>query len=110
MEAHRIHTAYRALLKASKGSVAREEVPLIRKALNLAIRACGDNVILTGEPEILHSLSVATIIAGEMGLGQTSIITALLHDSYSRVGLTPQELEKTFNKEVPEIQIGRAHV
>ena len=110
MEAHRIHTAYRALLKASKGSVAREEVPLIRKALNLAIRACGDNVILTGEPEILHSLSVATIIAGEMGLGQTSIITALLHDSYSRVGLTPQELEKTFNKEVPEILQGFSRI
>jgi GTP pyrophosphokinase len=41
-----------------------------------------------------------------MGLGTTSIITALLHDAYNRLGITPLELEKEFGKKVVEILQG----
>ncbi len=70
------------MLTAAKNNVAREDYGIIRKALDLAIKSCGEKNTITGEPKILHALSVARIIAGEMGLGLTSIITALLHDSY----------------------------
>jgi GTP pyrophosphokinase len=78
----------------------------IRRALDLALKACSGNSILTGKPEILHALSVATIVSEEMGLGTTSIITALLHDAYNRLGITPLELEKEFGKKVVEILQG----
>ncbi|MCU0472480.1 MAG: RelA/SpoT family protein [Bacteroidales bacterium] len=110
MEDNKIQSGYRALLRASRNSVAREEIPKIRRALDLAIGACGGNVILTGEMEILHTLSVARIIAGEMGLGLTSIITAILHDSYNRLGISPEELEKEFGKKVVEILNGFSRV
>ena len=98
------------LLRASKNTVSPEDTAKIRRALDLAVEASGDKIILTGEPEILHALSVARIIAGEMGLGLTSIITALLHDSYNNLSITPKELEKEFGKKVVEILNGFSRI
>jgi len=105
-DSQKINSGYRALLLAAKNTVAFEDNVKIRRALDLAIEACGDRIILTGEPEILHALSVARIIAGEMGLGLTSIITALLHDSFNNLSLTSKELEKEFGIKVVEILNG----
>ncbi len=110
METQKVNRAYRALLKAAKNSLAPGDNLKIREALDLAIKACGDNITLTGEPEILHALSVAAIIAGEMGLGLTSIITALLHDSYNKLDTTPQQLEKQFGKKAVEILQGFSRI
>jgi len=106
----KINSAYRALLLAAKNVVTAEDTVIIRRALDLAMEASGDKVILTGEPEILHALSVARIIAGEMGLGLTSIITALLHDSYNSLNLPPKDLEKEFGKKVVEILNGFSRI
>jgi GTP pyrophosphokinase len=106
VDINKINSGYKALLEASKNIVAPEDLRKIRKALDLAIEASGDKVILTGEPEILHALSVARIIAAEMGLGLTSIVTALLHDSYSDMRLPPKDLEKVFGIKVVEILNG----
>ncbi|MCX6260489.1 MAG: RelA/SpoT family protein [Bacteroidia bacterium] len=105
-EAQKIDRAYRTLLKTAKSSLAPGDTKKIRRALNLALKACSGNSILTGKPEILHALSVAPIVSEEMGLGTTSIITALLHDAYNRLGITPLELEKEFGKKVVEILQG----
>ncbi len=110
VDTQKINNGYKALLEASINIVSKEDFPVIRRALDLAIEACGDNVILTGEPEILHALSVARIIAGEMGLGLTAIITSLLHDSYNRLSLTPKDLEKEFGKKALEILNGFSRI
>ena len=110
VDSQKILTGYRALLHAAKNTVATEDNDKIRKALDLAVQACGDKIIITGEPEILHALSVAKIIAGEMGLGLTSIITALLHDSYNNLNLAPNLLEKEFGKKVVEILDGFSRI
>lgn len=110
MEAQRINTAYRSLLKAAGDSLSPEDIIKVREALDLAIKACKNNLTLTGEPEVLHALSVASIIAGEMGLGLTTIITALLHDSYTRLELSDEQLEKSFGKKVVEILKGFARI
>lgn len=109
-DAQTINNGYRALLQAAKNTVSREDNKIIKRALDLAVEACGDKIILTGEPEILHALSVARIIAGEMGLGLTAIVTALLHDSYSNLSLTPKDLEKEFGKKVVEILKGFSRI
>ena len=106
----KIQSGYQALLEASKNVVAPEDNEKLRRALDLAVEASGDKIILTGEPEILHVLSVARIIAGELGLGLTSIVTALLHDSYGSLSVTPKELEKEFGKKVIEILNGFSRV
>lgn len=110
MEPEKIQSGYRALLKASRNSVAAEDNKVIRRALDLAVKACGDKVILTGEAQILHALSVARIIAGEMGLGLTSIVTALLHDSVDNLEISKKDIEKEFGKKVVEILDGFSRV
>jgi len=106
----KVRSGYRALLQAAKSTVAAKDIVKIRKALDLAIESCGNRFIITGESEILHALSVARIIAGEMGLGLTSIITALLHDSYDNLSLQPKEIEKEFGKKVVEILTGFSRI
>ncbi|MEI6050697.1 MAG: RelA/SpoT family protein [Bacteroidota bacterium] len=110
VDTNKIYNAYRALLQTAKNTVTAEDRVKIRRALDMAIIACCDKTILTGEPEILHALSVARIIAGEMGLGVTSIITALLHDSYNNLNISPKELEKEFGKKVVEILNGFSRI
>ncbi len=109
-ERKRIDNGYRALLQASKNTVASEDVVKIRRALNLAVEACENKTIITGEPEIVHVLNVARIIAGEMGLGLTSIITALLHDSFNKLKLTEKEIERELGKKVVEILNGFSRI
>ena len=110
MELKKIQPGYRALLRAARNIVSPEDLPKIRRALNLAIKSCGDSVTITGEPKILHALSVARIIAGEMSLGLTSIITALLHDSYNTLEISSKEIEKELGKKVVEILNGFSRV
>jgi len=109
-ETQKIYSGYRALLQVSKNTISPEDNVKIRRALDLAVEASGDKIILTGEPEILHALSVAKIISGEMGLGLTSIVTAILHDSYNNLSITPKELEKEFGKKVVEILNGFSRI
>ena len=105
-----IYSHYKALLQAAKNTVATEDVPKIRRAMELAAEACSDETTITGEPMILHSLSVARIIAGEMGLGLTSIITALFHDFYGKLSINQKEIEKEFGKKVVEIMQGFSRI
>lgn len=106
----KIYSAYKGLLLAARNTVAQEDYVRIRKALELAMKASGDKITLTGEPEIIHALSVARIIAGEIGLGLTSIVTALLHDSYNNLPVSQSEIEKEFGKKVVEILNGFSRI
>jgi guanosine-3',5'-bis(diphosphate) 3'-pyrophosphohydrolase len=106
----KIQSGYRALLRASRNSVQPEDNRKIRRALDLAVAACDGRTIFTGEPEILHVLSVARIVAGEMGLGLTAIITAILHDSYDNLNVTAKDIEKEFGIKVVEILNGFSRI
>jgi GTP diphosphokinase / guanosine-3',5'-bis(diphosphate) 3'-diphosphatase len=101
-----INSSYRALLRASEGFLAPGDVLRIRKALNLAIVACGEKTTITGQSTILHSVSVARIVAGEMNLGTTSVVAAILHDSIDSINLNIEELTREFGKSVAGILEG----
>jgi guanosine-3',5'-bis(diphosphate) 3'-pyrophosphohydrolase len=105
-----IYSKYRALLLASKGSVTPNELKKIRRALDLVMAASEGKTTITGDSLVIHALNVARIIAGEMGLGITSIICALLHDSYDSLGLSREEIKKEFGNNVPEILDGLAKI
>ncbi|NQU33560.1 MAG: bifunctional (p)ppGpp synthetase/guanosine-3',5'-bis(diphosphate) 3'-pyrophosphohydrolase, partial [Bacteroidetes bacterium] len=57
----------------------------------------------SGEPFILHPISVAIIAAKEIGLGRTSIISALLHDTVEDTDLTLEDIVGIFGDEVAKI-------
>jgi len=71
---------YRALMRAWNANKGIQENNRVRKAFIMASQAHNTMRRRTGEPYIYHPLEVARIVAGEIGLGETAIISALLHD------------------------------
>jgi len=76
---------------------------MVRKAFRVAADAHSHMRRKTGEPFIYHPLAVATIAAEEIGLGRTSIISALLHDTVEDTDLTLSDIEVMFGSEVARI-------
>jgi GTP pyrophosphokinase len=52
----------------------------------------------SGEPYIYHPIAVARICAEEMGLGATSVVCALLHDTVEDTHITLQDVEDLFGE------------
>lgn len=76
-----------------------DEEALISSAYAFAENAHKDQKRLSGEPYFLHLSATAKILA-EYGMGATTIAAGLLHDTVEDVGVTAEELEKKFNKEI----------
>ncbi len=102
-ERKEILNRYRKLLKSIKRKITPEERKNIRKAFDLAVKAHANIRRKSGEPYIYHPIAVAQICAEEMGLGDTSIICALLHDTVEDTDITLQDIEKLFGKKVASI-------
>ena len=54
----------------------------------------------SGEPYIYHPIAVATIAAGDIGLGRTSITCALLHDVVEDTEYTLDDIRQQFGEKV----------
>jgi len=89
---------YRSLLRASRRSNAPKERALIRKAFDVAVEAHKNDRRKTGEPYIYHPIAVAKIVADEIGLDTTSIVSALLHDTVEDTYITLDDIENLFGK------------
>ena len=75
-----IQDGFNALLNDYLKSNHRRKVERITKAFNFANQAHAGVKRRSGEPYIMHPIAVARIVCREMGLGSTSICSALLHD------------------------------
>jgi GTP pyrophosphokinase len=94
---------YRGLLRSIKGHRTAEESRMIRKAFNIAVEAHKDQRRKTGEPYIYHPIAVARICAEEIGLGTTSVVAALLHDTVEDTDLTLDDVKDLFGPTVATI-------
>jgi len=94
---------YRGLLRAVPGERSAEDSRLIRKAFNIAVEAHKDQRRKTGEPYIYHPIAVARICAEEIGLGTTSVVAALLHDTVEDTDLTLDDVKDLFGTTVATI-------
>ncbi len=102
-ERQEILKAYKGLLKACKKVRDKGDTKLIRKAFDIAVDAHKDMRRKSGEPYIYHPIAVARITAEEIGLGTTSIICALLHDTVEDTDITLDDVERWFGKKVRRI-------
>ena len=105
-EKQEILKRYRGLLRAGKKIRTDQEKKLIRKALTVAIDAHKDMRRKSGEPYIYHPIEVARITADEIGLGTTSIICALLHDTVEDTHITLDDINSMFGAKVTNIVDG----
>lgn len=101
-----IQQAYRQLLKSIKSEMDQEDRRRIRMAYELAVQAHSHQRRKSGEPYILHPITVARICAEEIGLGPTAIVCALLHDVVEDTEVTLEEIREQFGGRIAKIVDG----
>ncbi|RLD43704.1 MAG: RelA/SpoT family protein [Bacteroidetes bacterium] len=94
---------YRRLIEVWHTRKTVEDRWMVRKAFRLAADAHRDMRRKTGEAFIFHPIEVATIAAGEIGLGRTSIISALLHDTVEDTTVKLEDISRMFGTDVAKI-------
>ncbi len=105
-EKKEIAIRYKHMLEDTYQTLSKEDKVLIRKAFDLAAEAHEDQRRKTGEPYIFHPISVAKIVANEIGLGANSIAAALLHDVVEDTKYTFADLEQIFGETITKIVNG----
>ena len=103
LEKKQIVKEYRNLLKALKGNLTKADRKQIRSAFEMAADAHKGMRRKSGEPYILHPLAVAQIVAGEIGLGPTAVICALLHDVVEDTEISLTDITLEFGKPIAQI-------
>ncbi len=101
-----INDAFQHLLESYLASRHRKKVDLITKAFNFAKQAHKGVRRLSGEPYIMHPIAVAQIACEEVGLGSTSICSALLHDVVEDTDYTTEDIENIFGAKIAQIVDG----
>lgn len=101
-----IQEAYKRLIDTYLASPHRKKVDIIEKAFNFAKHAHQGVRRLSGEPYIMHPLAVAQIVCEEIGLGSTSICSALLHDVVEDTDYTVEDIRNIFGPKIAQIVDG----
>ena len=101
-----IQQAFQKLLDDYLATKHRKRVEIITKAFNFANQAHKGVRRRSGEPYILHPLAVASIVCNEIGLGSTSICSALLHDVVEDTDYTVEDIENMFGPKIASIVDG----
>ncbi len=101
-----ISEAYDRLIGDYLNSRHRKKVDIITKAFNFARQAHKGVRRLSGEPYIMHPIAVAQIVCSEIGLGSTSICSALLHDVVEDTDYTVEDIANMFGEKIAQIVDG----
>lgn len=101
-----INEAFQDLLNAYLATKHRKKVEIITKAFNFAKQAHKGVKRRSGEPYIMHPIAVAKIVCVEIGLGSTSICSALLHDVVEDTDYTVEDIENIFGPKIAQIVDG----
>ena len=83
-----------------------EDHKLIHKAFEVAMGAHQGVRRKSGELYIMHPLSVARIVAAEIGLGSKGVAAALLHDVVEDTDYTIEDIQSIFGEKVASIVDG----
>ena len=94
---------YRHLLRSCKRTLEKGDKKTIREAFELSLEAHKDMRRKSGEPYIFHPLAVAQIAAEEIGLGTTSVVCALLHDTVEDTHISLADINHKFGEKVAKI-------
>jgi GTP diphosphokinase / guanosine-3',5'-bis(diphosphate) 3'-diphosphatase len=81
------------------------DIDLLRRAYIFSAKEHKDQVRASGEPYLIHPLTVAEILA-EMRMDVVTVSTGLLHDVVEDTLTTLQDIEKYFGKDVAHLVDG----
>ncbi len=94
-----IEQLYNDLINRIRSYHPSDNLKMVVDAYELAVKAHEGQLRKSGEPYIIHPLSVAYILA-ELELDIESIAAAILHDVVEDTDYTREDIERLFNKEV----------
>ena len=77
----------------------KEDAALVEKAYNFVAEAHKDHKRFSGEPYLVHLVETAKGLA-ELGMSAKTVAAGLLHDSIEDVGVSAEQIEKEFGKEI----------
>lgn len=101
-----VQSAFQELIDDYLATKHRKRIEIITKAFNFAKEAHKDIRRRSGEPYIMHPIAVAKIVCNEIGLGSTSICSALLHDVVEDTDYTVEDIENIFGPKIALIVDG----
>ena len=93
------------LLAAYRTHHPKVSIDIIVRAYDLAATAHEGQLRRSGEPYISHPLSVARIVA-DLGLDDTTVAAALLHDVVEDTGIELDDLRRDFGEDLTAIVDG----
>lgn len=102
-EKKQILRRYRRLLRHAKPFLKDDDAKKIKKAFNASLEAHKNMRRKSGEPYIYHPLEVADICVHEIGLGTTSIVSALLHDIVEDTHWELEDIDREFGPKITRI-------
>jgi guanosine-3',5'-bis(diphosphate) 3'-pyrophosphohydrolase len=97
---------YKELLRISYQTLSDSDKKMIRLAFDMAVEAHSDQRRKSGEAYIFHPISVAKIVAQQIGLDATSICAALLHDVVEDTKYSLEDIERLLGVTVAKIVHG----
>ena len=106
IENKEIAKQYKELLQISYQTLTKEDKKMIRAAFDTAVDAHKTQRRKTGEAYVFHPISVAKIVAHQIGMDATSIASALLHDVVEDSEYGLEDIERLFGANVSKIVDG----
>ena len=104
-----IENVFLDFFEICKKNLPEKDLNKITEAFNLLVEVFGDRKKKSGDFVLSHSISVARIVAEEIGLGVDTIIAALLHNIFYQ-DHSSLEIEERFGKSVTSILEGMAKI
>ncbi|HTZ97342.1 MAG TPA: bifunctional (p)ppGpp synthetase/guanosine-3',5'-bis(diphosphate) 3'-pyrophosphohydrolase [Terriglobales bacterium] len=98
-------TKFRELLRTMRANRPSDNLDLVRKAYEYSLKIHAGQARASGEPYLVHPLSVALVLA-EMKMDPVAVAAGLLHDSVEDTSVTIVDIRKEFGEQVAHIVEG----
>jgi GTP diphosphokinase / guanosine-3',5'-bis(diphosphate) 3'-diphosphatase len=98
-------TKFRELLRTMRTNRPGDHLELVRKAYEYSQKIHSGQSRASGEPYLVHPLSVALVLA-EMRMDPVAVAAGLLHDSVEDTSVTVVDIRKEFGEQVAHIVEG----
>ena len=95
-----IHHSYNELIRKCTPILQEGDIKRLETAFNLAFEVHKDLRRESGEPYLMHPLSVAHITFGDLGLGINSLICALIHEVPGKSDVSIENIQEIFGDDV----------
>ena len=96
---------YEDLREQAAAQFKEDELKVLDKAFQVANEKHKEQKRSSGEPYIIHPVSVAKIVL-DYGMDCASVVAALLHDTVEDTDLTLEELDEIFGEEITHLVDG----